>query len=72
MKVTYIIDSRKVLGLTESRYMTREDLREKSGLSQGTIGKITRGVSECPCTQRTAFRLAEALGVTVDTFARRA
>lgn len=72
MTVTYIIDTEKVLDLTERRYMTRADLRKKSGLSQGTLGKITRGVSECPCTQRTAFRLAEALGVTVDTFARRA
>lgn len=72
MTVTYIIDTEKVLDLTERRYMTRADLRKKSGLSQGTLGKITRGAAECPCTQRTAFRLAEALEVSVDAFARRA
>lgn len=50
------------------RGMKQKDLAEKTGISKSTISMICNGKS---CTEDTARKIAEALGVTVDDLIER-
>ena len=44
--------------------MNMSDIAEKAGLSRGLVSNVRRG---CSCRQSTAQRIADALGVELET-----
>ena len=55
----------KMKEVREARKMTQEELAEKSGVSRGTISALENG-SVRTTTTKTLFKLAKALGTSVD------
>ena len=55
----------KIKEVREARKMTQEELAEKSGASRGTISALENG-SVRTTTTKTLFKLAKALGTSVD------
>ena len=55
----------KIKEVREARKMTQEELAEKSGVSRGTISALENG-SVRTTTTKTLFKLAKALGTSVD------
>ena len=55
----------KIKEVRESKRMTQEELAEKSGVSRGTISALENG-SVRTTTTKTLFKLAKALGTSVD------
>lgn len=55
----------KIKEVREVRKMTQEELAEKSGVSRGTISALENG-SVRTTTTKTLFKLAKALGTSVD------
>lgn len=55
----------KIKEVREARRMTQEELAEKSGVSRGTISALENG-SVRTTTTKTLFKLAKALGTSVD------
>lgn len=50
--------------LRKMRYMTQEQLSEKSGVTRATIGRLERG-EEIETTTKTLCALADALDVSI-------
>ena len=57
------IDRVKVVCLLISQDLRKKDLAEKTELNRNTISAVCSGKS---CSEDTARKIAEALGVTVD------
>jgi len=55
----------KIKEVREAQKMTQEELAEKSGVSRGTISALENG-SVRTTTTKTLFKLAKALGASVD------
>ena len=55
----------KIKEVREARKMTQEELAGKSGVSRGTISALENG-SVRTTTTKTLFKLAKALGTSVD------
>ena len=55
----------KIKEVRDARKMTQEELAEKSGVSRGTISALENG-SVRTTTTKTLFKLAKALGTSVD------
>lgn len=56
----------RIREVREAQRMTQEELAEKSGVSRGTISALENGTMR-NTGSKTLLKLAEALGVTVDT-----
>ena len=52
--------------LRKEKNMTQEELSEKSGVSRAIIWRLEQDENH-NATSKTLFRIAEALGVTVDS-----
>jgi transcriptional regulator with XRE-family HTH domain len=57
------IDGERLRELRRSRFLTRDELAEKSGVARDHIGRLERGEIEGESRMRTIRSLAEALGV---------
>lgn len=57
------LDRRKLRILLLDSYQTQRDLSAKSGVSRGTVNNICRG---CACSDETAAKIADSLGVPVE------
>ncbi|SRR6266542_3279479 len=58
--------AKRLRNLRQSKGMSREQLAEAAGLGRGTVRDYEQGLREP--TLRSAFRLAEVLGVPVEEF----
>jgi transcriptional regulator with XRE-family HTH domain len=58
--------ARKLREIRQEKGLSREELSERSGLGRGTVRDYEQGRRQ-PSLQL-AFKLAEALGVPVDSF----
>lgn len=57
----------KIKEYREARNMTQEQLSAASGVSRGTISALENGTTRTTTT-KTLYKIAQALGVTVDQF----
>lgn len=58
------IDRKKFMLALVRAEMTTTELAEKAGISRATVSSIKRGAS---CSERSAFKIADALGVKLET-----
>ena len=66
MITTEKINPQKVkLALSREGYVNIEEFAQKAGMSHGTI---TKALSNGECTYKTAFKLADNLGINADDF----
>lgn len=57
------LDNRKLRILLMDSYQTQRTLSAKSGVSRATVNNICRG---CACSDKTAAKIADALGVSIE------
>lgn len=58
------IDRMKFMLALVRAEMTTTELAEKAGISRATVSSIKRGAS---CSEQSAFKIADALGVKLET-----
>lgn len=57
------LDRRKLRILLMDSYQTQKDLSQKSGVSRITVNGICQGKT---CSDKTAAKIADALGVSIE------
>lgn len=66
-KKHYVIDGWEIKKMLREAGMRQQDLSEKMGMSRTGLTLVLNG--RTPCTQKTADRIADALGVPIERFA---
>ena len=69
-KAAYRVDGGRLQAIMERKRAVTTDLAEASGVSHNSIRELMRGIRD-GCTERTAYRLADALGCEPSAFAAR-